>query len=395
MGSKNEQLKAKTYESSAHVFKIGFRAKKINETDAAKLQENFLLIHKKYVHPNYVMRDNITLMGVAENTAFFVALPPEVDVFSSDLHPFMYVTQFRHATHIIVMPMTSFHRLSEEVGDPEADVVLLSNTGRCGSTLLAQVFEAIPSTIVMSEPDAYFLAFMMHSTGKTTDEEDEMILKSITRLQCKHTKCRKVERIVLKTRAPCVQQMKKISVACRFTKHLFMYRHPRDTILSFIAANGPDIKYLTKEVFVNNMSLPETSAYRSLEKNRLLEGLSVYGSMALMWAMRCICFLEYRREGLEILSLMYEELLNNPSGTVSKMFLYLNVPKQHVPQALTALQRDSQRNSQFGKNKIAKYKQLDFTAAQLREVNYVLSKAGFPSINEFTNLTDWNDARLA
>ena len=84
----------------------------------------------------------------------------------------MYAAQFDHATHLIVMPLASFHHLTEETSEPEAQVVLLSNTGRCVSTALVQVFEAIPNALVLSEPDAFSLALMLFNSGKTTNEQD-------------------------------------------------------------------------------------------------------------------------------------------------------------------------------------------------------------------------------
>ena len=53
--------------------------------------------------------------------------------------PFMRTAQTHFCTRLIVVPLTTFHRLSEQIGDPQGEVIFLFNTARCGSTLLTQV----------------------------------------------------------------------------------------------------------------------------------------------------------------------------------------------------------------------------------------------------------------
>ena len=52
---------------------------------------------------------------------------------------FMPKAQVHHAAHLIVVPLTTFHRLSELIGDPHGELIFLFNIARCGSTLLTQV----------------------------------------------------------------------------------------------------------------------------------------------------------------------------------------------------------------------------------------------------------------
>lgn len=61
------------------------------------------------------------------------------------------------------MPIESFLTLADQVGDPVGKLVILSNTGRCGSTLLTQVFEDLPHTVTLSEPEV-LMAFTHEQT---------------------------------------------------------------------------------------------------------------------------------------------------------------------------------------------------------------------------------------
>jgi len=47
--------------------------------------------------------------------------------------------QLDFCRRLIVVPLTTFHRLSELIGDPQGELIFLFITARCGSTLLTQV----------------------------------------------------------------------------------------------------------------------------------------------------------------------------------------------------------------------------------------------------------------
>jgi len=52
---------------------------------------------------------------------------------------FMRYAQMNFATRLIVVSLSTFHRLAEQIGDPQGKLIFLAHTARCGSTLLTQV----------------------------------------------------------------------------------------------------------------------------------------------------------------------------------------------------------------------------------------------------------------
>jgi hypothetical protein len=110
------------------------------------------------------LASNITLIAIDSNFAVFAVVHgPNKDVLKHTTGPFMYINQFRLCGELIRMPIDSFLRLADEVGDPVGKMVILSNTGRCGSTLLTQLFEELPNTVAISEPEV-LMAFTHEST---------------------------------------------------------------------------------------------------------------------------------------------------------------------------------------------------------------------------------------
>lgn len=99
----------------------------------------------------------------AHFAVFAVVHGPNKDVLKHTTGPFMYINQFNLCSELIRMPLESFLRLADEVGDPKAKLVILSNTGRCGSTLLTQLFEDLPQTVAISEPEV-LMAFTHEAT---------------------------------------------------------------------------------------------------------------------------------------------------------------------------------------------------------------------------------------
>ena len=51
----------------------------------------------------------------------------------------MLLAQVHFAARLIVVPLTTFHRLSEVIGDPQGELIFMFHVARCGSTLLTQV----------------------------------------------------------------------------------------------------------------------------------------------------------------------------------------------------------------------------------------------------------------
>ena len=89
----------------------------------------------------------------------------------------MYINQYNLCSELIRMPNESFLRLADELGDPMGKIVILSNTGRCGSTLLTQLFEQLPKTVAISEPEV-LMAFTHEPTfDDETAERKSMLLQ--------------------------------------------------------------------------------------------------------------------------------------------------------------------------------------------------------------------------
>jgi hypothetical protein len=96
----------------------------------------------------------LPMLQVTAREAIFVETPPECnDLWRSRWSPFFLYAQYRHAIRVVRIPIGSFHRLADRVGDPE-NLTFIVNTARCGSTMVTQLFEATGRVVAISEPSA-------------------------------------------------------------------------------------------------------------------------------------------------------------------------------------------------------------------------------------------------
>ena len=114
---------------------------------------DFICFFISNLKPEAVLRPNVSLYSFTDTEALFVETAEDINIYSSKVHPFFFVAQFLHAKNVIKMSITDFVSLAERIGDPKIPVIWIPNTGRCGGTMLCQVFETVPGTLAMHEPD--------------------------------------------------------------------------------------------------------------------------------------------------------------------------------------------------------------------------------------------------
>ncbi len=145
-GSREERFLAKQYQHSAHI--VSLTRLRANYLPYLTMRlKNFLYFHERYVHPNYILENkNVTLYTIAKDYVLFCVTDPADDVTDIKRYPFAFIASFQVAQKLVVLPMDSFHRLANEVGDPKVDVCLVMMTSRCGSTVIARAMSNVPKT---------------------------------------------------------------------------------------------------------------------------------------------------------------------------------------------------------------------------------------------------------
>ena len=193
---------------------------------------DFLCFFSSCVKPDYVLQPNVSLYALTSIEAFFVETSEKVNIYSSNVQPFFYVSQFLHAKSVIKMPITEFVELADRIGDPAVPVIWVSNTGRCGGTMLCQVFEYVPGTLLIHEPHPPLNLSHLQEKSTFNVSQYDAILKSVIRVLCKPRQG--IKSICIKPDILCTFMMKDITRLLPKIKQLFIYRNSLNTIKSWL-----------------------------------------------------------------------------------------------------------------------------------------------------------------
>ena len=316
------------------------------------IPRDFLCVNFTSVQPEYVLRPNVSLYSVTEKEAIFVETPTEVNIYSSDVFPFFFAAQFIHSTSVIKMPIECFHSLAEEVGDPAVPVVWLSNTGRCGSTMMSQVFESVDGTLVMAEPDAVQNVFYLLQYSDISVKDYQRMLMSTVRMLCKPQPG--IERIVLKLRSSCTALMADISMLFPDIKQMFMYRNCLDTVSSLVDVlmsfpyglvirSGSDNEILSTILPIFRKMLRHHVGTKRKGSQEVMLNVNTIGVLTYLWAEQIKVAQDAISRDQNILPVRYEDIVSRPTETIRVIFENTGIDLKHLRKAVSSLSKDSQR----------------------------------------------------
>ena len=221
------------YKGTAQILSIWARHA-LDEGSQPANQRDFLTTHVTFDDPDVVLQDHVTLYALTEQEAVFVEVPIGCDVSNSNVSPFYRIAQFRNARRVIVLPLHVFHKLAERIGPPQAKLIFITHTSRCGSTLLGQVFEETRKAIVFSEPDITRRLTTYRKSHSTAQFERRT--RHVINILCKSRRA-DIDCFVIKfelSETTLVPYLAKLYPDAYF---LFMYRHGFKVAQSLVKAS--------------------------------------------------------------------------------------------------------------------------------------------------------------
>ncbi len=385
-GSRREREKAADYENSAQIVSVIWRAK-CAALSVTKITD-FLYKHEEYVNPEYVLKHkNATLMAVEKDYALFAISDPSVDVYDSQFS-FLVIADFEQAKKLVIIPIKSFHRLADELGDPKVPVAMTAMTTRCGSTLLTQMLNRVPGVRTMSEPWATVNIHELRSMGLVTPEESRKLIKSAIRLHCKIEPDSDVSQIFLKMTALNGPQFVDFGQLFPQFKFFFNTRHPVPSLKSLktvVSTMKADLYILLgirwRELVKMKFCVSYDSKYNHMAEgyNRWIPNIPTEALGIIVYSTSILAYFE--NKDLYDHVILYENLSKNPEAEVTKMFDIMELSHDHIPKALGALKKDSQ-NGTFVKRGAAKSVVVDPKILDL--YNDYMKRMGVPLRHEQT-----------
>ena len=325
---------------------------------------NFICIYSSSVSPEYIFKPNVTLYSLTKHEAVFVETEEDIDINSSDESPFFTFAQFSRCKNVIKIPIHCFHALADKVGGPSLPVIWVSQSGRCGSTILCQVLENIPGTLVIAEPDPPAIIDSMYRTQGISEEERDRLLISTIKLLCKPHAGTK--RICIKTTGYCVSLVKPISKLFPDFNQILMYRNCEETVTSYVAFlnYNPLIKVLHILMDSDWLKFAKRFVKKSTEidfirKTKESEAIAAdtkvtctVGVFTYMWANYIFVLRDAMRHDKSIFAVKYEDILADKVETFRDVFEKLGLDLSNLETALTAFDKDSQRGTVVSRSRV-------------------------------------------
>lgn len=395
----NNCQRGESYELFAHLLRVWGRCKPTHFT--INYRRHSLSTHVKVVHPELALQDNVSLMTLTDKEAIFVVTSPDENLYNTRKWPFFFQAQFVSAEFILIMLISSFHRLASVVGDPQDKVVWSHQQGRCGSTATCQAFNALPSVCVIAEPlctfsldQAFKYKYFKHwGYDWESSKEYKLLYQSAVRVLLKPR-----EQLYNLTVVKCPGMIMKTDL--RLLSQLFpefiniyLYREVRSQVGSiFKAAGGLMIE---REVTLAISSNPILSWLFPMVKPVMLMNYICSNSSHVKWIFNkentrkrtklllflyhwCESCFHYKllvkqfRDQTNILAFRFEDFQSNPKTFFHTVFnsIKVNVNNYQLSLIELALIEDSQRSSQLSRAKVAKSKEAQFVEGANKYLNW-------------------------
>ena len=217
----------------------------------------------------------------------------------------------------------------------------------------AKLFETVPNTRVMSEPNSFLYTWNLYLRGEVSLAEYEKILDSTFKIQCK--KEDNINRIIIKVPMCATSTLSYLKSTYPKIQLLFITRHPLasfrsyDKLWTILPVSGAlgfllDVnKFRSKNYPIPVNDLTWWQRYREA----LEEGMTLDQQIAITR----VFFFNYwmvmdaylQNKSSYDYNIFYEDLVQKPSQIIEEVFSKLEIPKQHLAKALKDMKGDSQK----------------------------------------------------
>ena len=279
--------------------------------------------------------------------------------------------------------------LAERIGDPTVPVIWMSNTGRCGGTMLGQVFESVPGTLLINEPHSLMNLWHLYDRGAFNDSQYDAVLKSSIRIPSKPRQG--IKSLYIKPGPFCTVLMKDITRLLPNIRQLFIYRNSFDTIKSWVGAMQCEPFLVVMNSCANADWFSKLCSYfRHLEryyfisKPKYFDKIPDDANTACMFAYMWSYFILIARDAMsrdpKLLTVKYDDIIERPKETVKQLFNILDIDVIHLDNAVSSMEHDSQRKSVLSRDRLAASKFIS-TVDKIR-IDSILSKFKLPILDK-------------
>lgn len=347
----------------------------------------------------------------------FTECDPDIDLTAA---PFLFQAQFLNARRLIAVPYEEMEALLAERPYGENQLILLYSVGRCGSTLMSQLFNQLDNVVSLAEPDVFTDLLRLRTDDGQNDDEIAALLKLSVLLLMKPTPQKEPEKYVIKFRSYGIELADLIAEQFPDAHTLFMYRNAEDWARSTTRAfqkmisekgamgsasqkrwaqRSERLSGMSRSIFGDRTPMPVQKIVNRMEgragvlsqravnqraiffpalkrfERQLQAGeLSRIEYITLEWVSGMLRFLACQEAGMEMLPFRYEEVIARPHQLLSDIFLYCNLPETAVTQVLPIFEKDSQSGSEVARTAVQDDRANQLSEAHLKKLRALIQQ---------------------
>ncbi|MBJ7264814.1 MAG: hypothetical protein JHC61_14340, partial [Burkholderiaceae bacterium] len=228
----------------------------------------------------------------------------------ADSSPFLYESQYLNARRVVSVDIAIFADVAMEFPLPDS-LTFVHSTGRCGSTLFAQLLLKVRGIPVLSEPDVFT---NLAAVGRMTDGEQARAFGNFYQALIRYfSQCS--PHLVIKFRSMAIQHAELLAQAVPWANNIFLYRDATEVMRSYARIHNK---------VLGSWKLDELDRRRwrvFAPGIELLHGpVDGYDLMAAFWAAPVLKYLDSRDSGLWTAAIDYAALARNPEATLRGIF---------------------------------------------------------------------------
>jgi hypothetical protein len=258
-------------------------------------------------------------------------------------------------------------------------VIFFTNCPRGGSTLITQMVQVGQQVLAIGEPNAFTNLVMMYDENVLSLDFFNTVLRSLFYTYCKDMT--KDQTYILKMTSEGAALVDHIHKLFPEIPHIFQFRENVEKSMSSMYKAKCEAS-LWKETFYLHSNFPKLAKWlfgykqekRTIEK---VKPESLFELVLVFFAAPYTSFLK-NRHCYALPEVTYENLLSKPEETIDAVFDVCGISKSLIPEALTALHRDSQAGTPISRDKVAQVKSFELSKLDRKRLNEIARKMELP-----------------
>jgi hypothetical protein len=287
------------------------------------------------------------------------------DPAATDRAAFYYQGQVENAVGLVSMSLDEFHRAGDFVTLPDEKLIFIHSVGRCGSTLISKVLQAVPTVHSLSEPDDLSQLVFFRTGGIFGDEWMRRFIESSVNWRCKPRIGDPAQFVALKPRSEIMVLADLMGELFPAARHFFLYRNA-------IAWMRTIYRCFTRDIYDEEANLVMESGWAKtlpLVRDLRREGspMNPIQIRILGWATCMEAYLGLASSDVPSCACRFEDLLADPVGMLRQFFEFCGIGDVDWGAIHSVLDRDALEGTIYDREERSKQTK-EMTAEVLQDI---------------------------